>query len=87
MSEPQKKNSPSYSSLGATYVVSDTNERVSSFTINGILREDLITEIKTTIHDYIQKSRLTLSNSYYSAQSVTTPLEDSTSGEVKKNAD
>ena len=83
-----KKNGlPVYFDVDATFVTKDTEERVSSFTINGILQEDLIIEIKSIILNYMQRSGLTLSNSSYSAQSVTMPSEDSTSGEQTKKED
>ena len=85
MSETKKSDLPDYSSLDATFVIKNTEGRDSSFIINGTFREDLITEIKSTIHNYIQKSGQTLVSSSWSAQSVTTPLEDSSNGE-KQNA-
>ncbi len=87
MSEMKKSDSQNYSSVDATYVIRDIDGRASSFTISGTLQEDLITEIKSIIHNYIQKSRLTLSNSSSFAQAVIMPLEDSTSGEQTKKED
>ena len=76
-----------YLNVDATFVIKDTNGKDSSFIINGTFKEDLITEIKSTIHNYTQRSGQTLSNSYYSAQSVTTLWDGSTSGERTKKED
>ena len=74
VSETKKNDYHEFTSLNATYVIKDTNGKRSSFTICGILPMALITDLKTTIHDYIQMSSLILSSSSYSAQSVTMPL-------------
>jgi len=84
MIETLRKLSLNYLKINATFAIKSTDGRVSSFIIDGIFQEDLITEIKSIIHNYIQKSGQTLSSSYWSAQSVTTPLEGSTSGEKTK---
>ena len=87
MTEMKKSDLPNCSDLNALFVIKNTDGRDSSFIINGILPTDLTIELKTIIHDYIQKSRLTLSNSYWYAQSVTMPSEDSTSGARTKKED
>ena len=87
MSEMKKSDWQNYLNVAATFVIRNTEGKDSSFTIYGILQEDLITEIKFTIHNYIQRSGQILSNSSYSVQSVTMPSEDSTSGEQTKKED
>jgi len=70
MIEGKKQYSPDTIKIDATYVITSM-EGASFFTTSGTVREELLGEIKTIIHEFTRKFGLTPNNSYSSAPSAT----------------
>jgi len=77
MTEERKPNSSSIIRVDVTFAIKNIRGKDSSFIISGIVREELLGEMTTTIREFMRKYGLAESNFSSYVSSATMPWRDS----------